>query len=153
MKRFAVITAVLCAALMIFSMTGCGGANESGTASAASGSAEEGTAASAKDSLTPDIVIEYGEYDAMIDLINKIVANELEDGTVVKVSGIISMDFSRPCIMEANEEGKRNGVQLKIEGDWDDPPATGTDVELIGTLKRRGVSMVLSVSPDNITVK
>lgn len=118
---------------------------------AAEETVEETEAAAAADGLTPSITIEYGDYDGIVDLAKKAQNFEVEEGTVVQISGILSTSGSNPSIMEQGESDKK-GITMYLDGDWE-KAADGADIDVIGTFVKGQFFMELHVDPANITVK
>jgi len=118
---------------------------------AAEETVEETEAAAAADGLTPSITIEYGDYDGIVDLAKKAQNFEVEEGTVVQISGILSTSGSNPSIMEQGESDKK-GITMYLDGDWE-KGADGADIDVIGTFVKGQFFMELHVDPANITVK
>ncbi len=112
---------------------------------------EETEAAAAADGLTPSITIEYGDYDGIVDLAKKAQNFEVEEGTVVQISGILSTSGSNPSVMEQGESDKK-GITMYLDGDWE-KAADGADIDVIGTFVKGQFFMELHVDPANITVK
>lgn len=118
---------------------------------AATEAVEETEAAAAAGDLTPSITIAYGDYDGIVDLAKKAQNFEVEEGTVVQISGILSTSGSNPSVMEQGESDKK-GITMYLDGDWE-KAADGTDIDVIGTFVKGNFFMELHVDPANITVK
>lgn len=121
------------------------------TTEAPAETAAETEAAAAADGLTPSITIEYGDYDGIVDLAKKAQNFEVEEGTVVQISGILSTSGSNPSVMEQGESDKK-GITMYLDGDWE-KAADGADIDVIGTFVKGQFFMELHVDPANITVK
>ena len=112
----------------------------------------EEAAAAAGGDLTPSIVIEAGDYDAIVDLAQKAQNFGVDEGTVAQIAGTFSTGISNPSIMEPDADGNLKGLTMFVDGDWD-APADKSEIEVIGTFVKGSFYMEFHVSPENITVK
>ena len=179
MKKTFTIIAVLCIAAMALALTACGGgsqpaattaaapaetvaATETATQAATEAAAPAETQADAAteaaapaasgDLSNPSITIAYGDADAISDLGKKAQNFEIEEGTVVQISGIFNSGISTPAIHEQKAEGETVGINMYVDGEWE-APADGTDIDVVGTFVKGQYFMEFHVTPDNITVK
>lgn len=101
---------------------------------------------------SPDIIIEYGDADAIDDLASKAQNFEIAEGTVVKISGVFSTGVSTPAIQEPKGDGEYVGLSLYVDGDWE-APEDRSDIEVTGYFVAGDYFMQFHVSPENITVQ
>jgi hypothetical protein len=152
MKKLASLFLIACLCAFSFALAGCGddSSNEPATSESSSAAATAATetdadvaadAAGGEASITAadlanvDIVIEYGDYDAMKELSANI-QNARGEGFVVQVDGLVvnygqGMSYS---IVEPNDDGSaRIGSVFKIEGASEaDYPQDGQRVKITG---------------------
>ena len=115
--------------------------------------AEEDATEAAAVSADADIVIEYGDFDGIVSLASDAQNFKVEEGTTVKISGVLSTTFSNPAIQEADPDNSGyKGITMYVDGDWE-TPADGTDIEILGTFVKGQYYMELHVNPEDITVK
>ena len=156
MKKTGKMTATILAGVLTIALAACGGGGSaqtttesSSSASSAASSAEAAGAAEA-DLSNPSITIELADADAITELGDKAQSFEIEEGTVVKIHGLLSTGLSNPSIVEETDGG-RIGVVMILDGDWD-MPADGTEIEAVGVYQKGQYSMEYHVDPANITV-
>lgn len=154
MKKRATVLLLVCVSVLSFALVGCGNAapaedaastgsaavaTESSQASdanaASTADAVAGTSVSASDLANVDIVIEYGDYDAMKDLSANI-QNARAEGSVVQVDGLVVNYGTSYGIVEPNEDNtKRIGTVFTIEGAAADAyPQDGQRVKITGII-------------------
>ncbi|MBQ9030397.1 MAG: hypothetical protein IJ106_02930 [Parasporobacterium sp.] len=107
----------------------------------------EGNAA--EGGLTPSIVIEFGDAEAISDLAKKAQNFEVEEGTVAQISGVLSTDLSNPSVQEEDGEGKYVGLTMFVDGDWEKLP-NKTEIDVTGTFVKGQYYMEFHVDPENI---
>ena len=154
MKARNKVLAILFAAVLTASFAACGGqpsgGADTGSASASSGQGEETDTAATPDLSNPSIVVEYGDDKGIEELGSKAQNFEIEEGTVVKISGYLSTNFSNPSIME-ERDGGGIGITMYVDGDWE-MPEDKTDIEAVGVFKKGQYTMEFHVDPENITL-
>ena len=95
--------------------------NNGGTAQNSNGGASEGTGLKASELENVDVVVEYGDYDAMYDLSKSIQNGEMV-GKVVKIDGDVSHPMSTYSIVQHNADGSQSiGTQFVIDGNVEYP--------------------------------
>lgn len=99
----------------------------------------------------PSIIIEYGDAAAIEDLAKQAQNFDIEEGTVVQISGVFSSGISTPSITEATDSGYI-GVNMYVDGEWE-APADKSDIDVVGVFQKGSFNMEFHVLPENITVK
>ena len=146
----------LAVALLAVSLAACGGgqnasstpassAAESSSAESSDSGLGETTTSSAGEVSTdtavpadfskPDVTIEYGDFDGIVDFTNAMLAGQY-DGKIVKVEGINSKHMSNCGVLEPNAKGdEKRGFTWQLEGapaDMSVYPADDARVILVG---------------------
>ena len=165
MKKLAYTLLFTCVFALSFALVGCGG----DAAPASSGSAEPASSAApanqggettgettitAADLANVDIVIEYGDYDAMSDLSANI-QNARSEGSVVQVDGLVVNYGMSYSIVEPSDDGKRIGTVFKIEGIAEDAyPQDGQRVKITGIVgsDETGYTYFIKTLPEFVEV-
>ena len=171
MKKIHLAFLTACIIALSLALAGCGGeAPQSSSAEPESSSAAEAqsstseesapageTTITAADLANVDIVIEYGDYDAMSDLSANI-QNARAEGTVVQIEGTVinygsGMSYS---IVESNEDNSaRIGTVVKIEGaQASDYPQDGQRVRITGIIgsDETGYTYFIKTLPEFVEV-
>ena len=166
MKKLSSLFLFACICAFVFALAGCGdnsssnapAESESSAAAAATTEAPSGeTSITAADLANVDIVIEYGDYDAMKELSANI-QNARGEGSVVQVDGMVvnygqGMSYS---IVEQTADGSaRIGTVFQIEGASDaDYPQDGQRVKITGIVgsDETGYTYFIKTLPEFVEV-
>ena len=165
MKKLAYTLLFACVFTLSFALVGCGGesapASSSNAEPASSAApADQGAEATGETTITAadlanvDIVIEYGDYDAMSDLPANI-QNARSEGSVVQVDGVVVNYGMSYSIVEPSDDGKRIGTVFKIEGAADSAyPQDGQRVKITGIVgsDETGYTYFIKTLPEFVEV-
>ena len=154
MKKTTKLTAVIVVGFMAVALAACGKKPEPVATDSGNSESSASTVSSAPveaDLSNPDIVIEFGDSDGISELGSKAQNFEIEEGTVVKIHGLMSTGGSNPSISQ-EVEGGRIGIVMILDAAWDDAPADGTEIEAVGVYQKGQYSMEFHVDPANITI-
>ena len=89
-------------------------------------------AANEKDPTKPEIIIEAGDYDGILELGSKMQSFEVSPGTVIKITGIYEKLGSTASVMEMNEAGdQKRGISLYFDYEQENLP-DDTVIEVTG---------------------
>ena len=170
MKRATATILLACILAASLALAGCGG--DSGESSAAETQQTESTAEAASTQAaesdgetvavdidaaalaTPDIVIEYGDYDAMANLSANI-QNARSEGTVVQVDGEVVNYGSSYSIVQPNADGtKRIGTVFVIQGENVAYPQDGQRAKVTGIVgsDETGYTYYIKTLPEFVEV-
>lgn len=102
---------------------------------------------------SPDIVVEYGDYDTMFTH-SKAIQNGEVIGRIIKIDGVVSHPMSIFSIGEKDESGTFVGTEFVIEGiEEDDYPEDGARVILTGEIVEKApLYYVIKTSPEYVRV-
>ena len=102
----------------------------------------------------PSIVVEFGDYDGINKLGKDLQNFAVEEGTVIKVTGLISRDFKDPSINERNSDDTGSmGITMFLDGmDEADYPEDGAKVEVVGITQKGQYFMEFHVTADHLKV-
>lgn len=167
MKKLALIAA---AGILAASLAACGGSSSEApaestsvaggsdavveTSVSASGSVD--TAAAGEDLggydfSAPTVEIMEGDYDGIQALAKQMQNFEVEEGTVIKVTGLFVKETSTPSIMEQNSEGTKIGMNIYLPEGTELPP-NDTLVEATGVAVKGQYFMEFHVPADQFVV-
>ena len=164
-KAIALIIAGTAAA----ALTACGGNSSNNTQETSAVSAESTPSETAADASetestevaaaeteadlsSPSIVIEFGDYDGISALGKQLINFELQEGTVIKITGTYQKDTSLPAVMERNEaDNASHGINLHLEKGIE-VPEKGTKIEVTGYVEKGQYALEFHVPADGFKV-
>ena len=143
MKKGKKVFALLSTLSLVFVLAACGGGEEH----------QEKDVLVEKEALAdPSIVIELGDLDGINELGSKMQNFEIDEGTVIKITGIVSRDFDTPSIMEKGD-GEKNGISMFLDDmSKEEYPEANAVVEAIGIAQKGEYYMEFHVLKENLKV-
>ncbi len=126
--------------------------NNGGTVQDSNGGASEGAGLKASELENVDVVVEYGDYDAMYDLSKSIQNGEMV-GQVVRIDGDVSHPMSTYSIVQQNADGSQSiGTQFIIDGDAEYPEDEAHVIITGKVIEKEPMVFVIQTLPEFVEV-
>lgn len=123
-----------------------------GTSQTSGDDTSNGSGLKASELENVDVVVEYGDYDAMYDLSKSIQNGEMV-GQVVRIDGDVSHPMSTYSIVQQNSDGSQSiGTQFVIDGDAEYPEDEAHVVITGKVIEQSPMVFVIQTLPEFVEV-
>ena len=97
---------------------------------------------------SPDVVVEEGDYDGMVDLMHDLGNFAIEEGSIVDVTGSVGPTTMTHSIMVSDDAGTSHGFNYVVPGlDDGEYPPDGTPIHITGVVRMSDYGYLIVVVP------
>ena len=129
-----------------------GGDGGNGTSQTSGDDTSNGSGLKASELENVDVMVEYGDYDAMYDLSKSIQNGEMV-GQVVRIDGDVSHPMSTYSIVQQNADGSQSiGTQFIIDGDAEYPEDEAHVIITGKVIEKEPMVFVIQTLPEFVEV-